>query len=288
MQVYLEERNASGELNGLMDCFLSDNPVPKEVSLAHTHEYCEILYCLKGAYELLVDQWQLTLETGDIVLVHPMTPHQTRSLCESGNQYIVLKFVPDALYSAERSLQVSLQLFWLLGRNQPALYRAEKLRTSGLGELMHRVLDERRRRAFGYEIALRCYAEQVMLWFIRAWHSQHAPCAENAQTFALLRSALQYMERHLAEPITLHELARCCHMGDSTFSRFFARTLGQSFPIYLGKVRLAKGAAKLAESGLSITEIALECGFSSASYFSQCFREQYLMTPTQYRQMYYG
>ena len=89
-------------------------------------------------------------------------------------------------------------------------------------------------------------------------------------------------------PVSVADAAACCNMGRSTFSRFFSRAAGVSFPAYVRSMRLSRAVALLVGTNRSVTDIALETGFSTASYLILCFREQYHMTPAQFREVYCG
>ena len=53
-------------------------------------------------------------------------------------------------------------------------------------------------------------------------------------------------------------------------------------------MRLSRAVVLLVGTNRSVTDIALETGFSTASYLILCFREQYHMTPAQFREVYCG
>jgi len=51
---------------------------------------------------------------------------------------------------------------------------------------------------------------------------------------------------------------------------------------YIKSIRLNKSTTLLTQSGKNIAEIAFECGFSSPSYFTKCFKTHFKLTPTEY------
>ena len=59
--------------------------------------------------------------------------------------------------------------------------------------------------------------------------------------------------------------------------------MNQTLSQYLTQIRLDNSRKMLRETHLSITEIAMACGFSSQSYFTKIFRETYGLTPGLYR-----
>ena len=256
----------------------------------HVHQHFELLYCEKGGFDLRVGEREYRLEPGDAALIHPMEPHQTTTCFDGENSYLVLKFVPEALYSAREPLhEIKCILPYLHFSGQRVYaYTKKALEGSGMEEILHRILRERQTGEYGYEMALRAYVQQVLLWFIRAWRGQGGAADLDENTVQRLQRALAYIAEHLDEPVSVADAAAYCNMGRSTFSRFFSRAAGVSFPAYVRSMRLSRAVALLVGTDRSVTDIALETGFSTASYLILCFREQYHMTPAQFREMYCG
>lgn len=288
MQYRLEKEDPIRDLGGLCECFLSHNRGKRKVADGHLHRHFELLYCLRGNYEVTLENKLGILNEGDVVLIHPMEPHSTRALGEGENCYLVLKFTPEALYSANHPLYEMKYIFPYLhfARQRTYLYPGERLKGSGMEELLLRILKERKEEAYGYEMAVRADISRVLLWFIRAWHDSSDTEIIDERTLKRLQKALSYIESHIEEALTVEEVADQLNMGVSTFSRFFSKAAGSSFPAYVRSIRLSRAMAMLVESEKSVTEIAMECGFNTASYLILCFRKQYRMTPAQFRSVY--
>lgn len=91
-----------------------------------------------------------------------------------------------------------------------------------------------------------------------------------------------WMAAHFAEQsLTIKSLLPTVAMSERQLQRKFKALLGQTFSEYVKKYRLNKGAHMLA-NGMSVTQVAFECGFSSQSYFSLCFKAQYGVAPSQF------
>ena len=99
-----------------------------------------------------------------------------------------------------------------------------------------------------------------------------------------LKEILLYLNGHYSEKITLEAIASHIHLSPGECSRFFRRATGMTLFSYLLQHRIRQSRRLLSETGLGIAQIALECGFSSQSYFTACFRRQEGCTPQQYRQ----
>lgn len=98
----------------------------------------------------------------------------------------------------------------------------------------------------------------------------------------ILRS-VDYMSTHFRENITLNELANCAYMSRSEYCIKFKNLFNDTPMHYLMNMRLIKAEKLLHDVSLSITDIALECGFFDNSHMTRFFRQKYNMSPREYR-----
>lgn len=98
------------------------------------------------------------------------------------------------------------------------------------------------------------------------------------------KQIVSYIRRHYPEKLQLQDLAAAGAVCRNKCYAIFQTTVGQSPMAYLNNYRLLRSAGLLVDSEQSITEIAENCGFGSASYFSKLFREHYQMSPRAYRE----
>jgi YesN/AraC family two-component response regulator len=66
------------------------------------------------------------------------------------------------------------------------------------------------------------------------------------------------------------------------FSKIFKKATGVGFSKYLNATRLSAAQEMLATTTVSITDVALECGFNDSNYFIQVFKKVHGMTPKKY------
>ena len=98
-----------------------------------------------------------------------------------------------------------------------------------------------------------------------------------------LRRVLQYVEEHLAEDITVADLANVACLSIFHFTRAFSATMGVPPHRYVSQRRLESAKAMIAAGRASLREIALDCQFSSESSFARAFQRAMGMTPAAYR-----
>ena len=101
-----------------------------------------------------------------------------------------------------------------------------------------------------------------------------------------IRYLLTFIHQHYAEKISLKEIADSAGIGERECLRCFRKNLGRSPFDYLLEYRLDKSREALLETAKTVTEIALESGFSDSAYFGKTFRKYYRMTPGQFRSVF--
>lgn len=282
---YKEERQPRGNIRYVYDCSVQEKRGMATVAPPHIHEYFEILYCKAGAYALTLNDVPYSLRPGDMAIILPTEVHGTRALDEGLNQYLVIKFMPEVLYSTE---QLLFELKYLLpyikgGASHQKVFAAEQTRAAAVGDILQEIVDEFMRRDFGYEIALRANISRLFLWLLRCWHDDRREALPDESALAALNAALAYVDENYANNISMADAARQAGMTYTAFSRFFKSYIQRSFSEYLLIMRLKKAAVLLSETDRSITDVAMDAGFSTASYFIQRFREYQGMTPKQFR-----
>lgn len=94
---------------------------------------------------------------------------------------------------------------------------------------------------------------------------------------------LNYIHSHYFEPLSLPEIAERFNMTETYLSRYFKEKVGQNYVNYLNDVRLKNAVTDLSQTDKSITEIALDHGFSTPSVFNRYFKSKYGKTPSEYR-----
>ncbi len=99
-----------------------------------------------------------------------------------------------------------------------------------------------------------------------------------------IKTILAYIHTHYKEPITLETLAESVHLSKAETIRVFKRHVGRTPFTYILDYRLERSVDLLIGTRSSITEIAMECGFSSVSYFIEKFKQVFHLTPRKYRE----
>lgn len=106
--------------------------------------------------------------------------------------------------------------------------------------------------------------------------------AARQSTMNSVAAATDYIAAHLAEPLTVTELARQVSLSPSAFSRLFREVTGRSPYQFVKEQRLIRARELLGEGRLGVTDAARSVGYPSLSHFIKEFRVRFGSTPGEY------
>ncbi len=99
-----------------------------------------------------------------------------------------------------------------------------------------------------------------------------------------LNRVVDYIQANLEADLSLKELSGIAYYSEFHFSRIFRVAMGESVYQFIRRLRLEKSAEMLLlNTGKSITEIALLCGFATPSSFAKSFKKHFIMNATEWR-----
>jgi AraC family transcriptional regulator len=97
------------------------------------------------------------------------------------------------------------------------------------------------------------------------------------------RKVQDYIDTHLAEVVRVQDLCSLLQLSEAHFSRSFRRTFGESPHAFLVRQRLRRAERYMLETDASLSEIALQCGFTDQAHLSKHFRQHTGRTPGSWR-----
>ena len=136
----------------------------------------------------------------------------------------------------------------------------------------------------GRELANRV-AEQFIHERIRDNHDQQRMALRSRLGIShpRLLKVIECMEKNLEEPVPRAGLARRAGMSTRQLERLFRKYLARTPTRYYLELRLYRARTLLIQTSLSVLDVALACGFVSASHFSKCYREFFHKAPREER-----
>ncbi len=110
--------------------------------------------------------------------------------------------------------------------------------------------------------------------------------ADENDTDARMRQMMQYIINHIHDEISLSDLANEMFVSTSTLSRIFKKNTGMYFADYVMRLRVRTSLGLLRTSEQNLTQIAMNCGFSTSAAFNRSFKKVTGMMPSEYRKQY--
>ena len=139
-------------------------------------------------------------------------------------------------------------------------------------------------RQHGHEVAA-AVSDQFMHERIRNEHDQQrmALPARLGVRHPKLMSVIKLMEENLEEPLDRGRLAKSAGLSSRQLERLFRKYLNRSPARYYVELRLNRARLLLLQTNMPVIDVALACGFVSASHFSKCYRDFFGKTPRKER-----
>ena len=255
--------------------------VSQPVSL-HSHTYVEILFCHNAAgVEYLVGSERYKLQNGDIVLIPPGISH--RPILP---ERLPEPYVRDVLWiNAEflASLENTFPRAAVTEQKRMSLIRTAGTSWTFLGELFQAGVAEEEQKKRGWEALVAGNTLKILTYLDRA-REDSATGSPRAEKPELLDKVTAYIEEHYAEHITVHDIAHKFYVSDSSISHQFKQKMGISIYHYVTQRRLIS-AKNLISRGMALEQVATRVGFSDYSSFYRVFRQEYGISPRQYRNL---
>ncbi len=252
----------------------------------HWHDEVELKLVLEGHAEIACNGSTFILHPGDGMFVNGGVLHRTResqkSDCIVGSIVFEMPVLTGSLGSVFEE-QYFRPLYQHPALAVVCLTPSVEWQSRALQQLTL-AYEAGTAEAYGYELELRAGLSRFWCELCRANHSiLSEPPAETDDTAERIRCMLSYLEEHFTEELTPADLANAAHISERECFRCFDRVLGASPIVCVLRRRIAYAAKLLRETDLPVTEICMQSGFHSPSYFGKRFRERMGCTPRAFR-----
>ncbi len=106
---------------------------------------------------------------------------------------------------------------------------------------------------------------------------------ESEENALVIKKAINYINSHFSENVTLGAVADEVYLSHAYFSRLFKSETGMTFSEYVNYVRVEESKKYLMDLEYNISEVATTVGFSDQSYYTKVFKKREGISPGQYR-----
>ena len=249
---------------------------PDNTVVVHAHAKHELYFLLSGHRRYFIGHTIYDVYPGNLIIIPKTELHQTTSPGRSGYDRYVVYFsdediLPLLSYVEEHTLRDLLQVSCL---QFPAdvVRRIQKDLTQ---------MEQEKLENGPFVEARMAHLLQSVLLAALCHGKKRPPCTGEAAD--KIQEVARYISENYYMPLTLHDAAQMAFMEDTYFSKRFKKLTGFGFQEYLTQTRIRAAERLLAETDLTIGEIAEQCGFTSSNYFGDSFRRWKGLSPTAYR-----
>ncbi|MDO4275922.1 MAG: AraC family transcriptional regulator [Eubacteriales bacterium] len=234
----------------------------------HWHTSIEIFAVLGGALSFYLNEEEHPLKAGDLIIINSNEIHSIHAPKE--NQTVVLQ-IPlkqfEDYFTAQRFIRFS------SGANP------NDRRITQLIQHMYKIYTDKE---VGYEFKIRASYYEILYYLVNCYRLTEAGEKEirHSRRLDALSKITTYMREHYREDLKLSELASMFGYSEAYLSRMFRKYAKVNYKSYLQDIRMAYAYRELLNTGHTISQIALDHGFSSSRAFSKEFQKRYGILPS--------
>lgn len=254
------------------------------------HERLELFLPLDGPARVLMGEEEVDLEAGDLLVVDNLKLHSVVNFPGFDTRVIVISFMPEFVYSLGSPTHdyAFLVPFYAKVEAHPHVLKADAELAAPVFGALAKLLEcyFAAEDTTYFQAGCKAYFLEVLYFLARQFRTSEGLKAEflrQQQKSQRLKKVLDHISQHYAERITVPEAARLAGMSSAAFMKLFKQVAGMTFVSYTTRVRLTHSLPLLRETDLSIAEVSGRVGFSEQSYFDRRFKQQFGITPLQYR-----
>ena len=245
---------------------------PSAMSYAHFHSNHELYYLEKGKTVHFVGDQIYLLREGDLIFVPAGVFHKT----DNKDTTIVerhLFFIDENLIGKE-----FLPYIEELKKNNYIKLPSEHIHR--ITEIARKMAYELRHQHPDYIVMQRLYLQQLLILLSRFRITDSKP-RTNA-LHQVIQDIVTYISTNVNEDLCLQTLSNKYNVSPSHLSKQFKNLTGIGLNEYINIARVTEAEHLLTSTNLTVTEVALKCGFNDSNYFSRVFKKLKGVTPKKY------
>ena len=255
-----------------------DNHYSMNTAASYDNMY-GIGYMISGDRIIITPQKTVTVHPGTIQFIHKNLIHRTTYISEGIYENIDIKFRESV---AEHIISVIGQECFNMLYNQISITLTPQA-TEQIDQIV-KLIEHEWNNYDTYSNAI--IQGLVVQFFVIALRGQSFSPKNDVilkETHFSLINAIHYVQYHYAEDPSLRKTAEAAHLSDAYLSRLFTSHLDTTYSRFLTGVKISHAMALLVNTKLTITEIAVQCGYVNSNYFSDAFKKIVGVSPLKYR-----
>ncbi len=265
MSAFLETRDYGSDFP--VSAFYAEN----NNFLAHWHIDVEMVLVCQGSIRIGINKEARILNQGEMAVFRSTDIHYYDSR-DLRSTVIVLIFRPDLVGSPGGWPEPRQFVSPFLDRTSLAELTAPS--REAIRGLFYEIFHELQAGQPFYRLYVGGKLAELCALILRHFPTVPAPAAQNGKMpdIRRIQNAIQYLENHYTEELSLADIAREARLSPYYFSRLFAKFTGIPFKEYLTRIRVAQAERMIQTNPKSMIEVAFECGFNSVRTFNRSFK----------------
>lgn len=268
--------------------------LPEYVDKMHYHDYIEITYVTIGECEHAEENETLYAKNGALFVINPGVPHANYRKGNDKNRFVAydIAFTPDFLDPSltgtpDFSRIGESYLFRSLLKEGSKPFSHVNLKDKSFYEIEYlfaKLLEEYTEKRDGYYDMMRTQLCELIIRILRKTNVKPLKPQKKASQREYVKQAVQYIDTHYKERISVQYLAEKALCSKSYFSQTFKEYTGLSIFNYTQKIRIERACDMLWNTNMKIHAIATQTGFNDLKFFYTVFKKITKTTPSAYRQ----
>lgn len=258
--------------------------VKVDVPNLHLHNCFEINYVKEGHGLYFISNKKYFIMPKDVYIINNIEPHYA---WDAGNlKMLVILFDSSLLLTGEQDIlgYEYLKSFNISNNGYYNRIEVEDEFSDKIIQIISSIENEFIKKDFGYKLLIRSLLFELSAYLYRLYSSKIKSIdTMDYANIERIKKAINFIKQNYNNQIHIEDIAGTCNMSPSYFCSVFKKTLGITPIEYLTKVRIQKAIELLSYTDMSITEIAFEVGFNSATNFNISFKKYTGTTPKSYR-----
>ena len=246
----------------------------------HFHDFYECYLLLSGNIRYQIDSATFTISPGDLLLIGPNQLHRPLFIQTNAPYERLVLWLSRAFVESLSTLESDLSSCFSTQRLSAIRFLPEQREniTRQFFDLLNATGSEQ----FGRDVLCRSLVTSLLVTLNRALEGRERALPHaDVRVSKLVKVISNYLDAHLAEPISLDELSQTVFLSKYYLERVFRRETGVSIYQMLLQKRMIH-ARNLMQEGVPLTSVAQRCGFSEYSGFYRAFRNEYGISPRKY------
>ncbi len=250
---------------------------------SHTHDYYEFYFFIDGNVSMVIADKTYPLSPGDLVLIPPHIPHYA-IIHDTEVYYQRFVFWISRDY-CNQLLRISPAYGYIMQQasvNKHYIYHFDTIAFNAIQSKIFNLIQEIHQDRYGKTAKIQNQVCDLVFDLNRATYEAEHPI-EFKENASLYQNLVTYINAHLTDQISLDSIADHFYLSKYHISHVFKANLGISIKQYIIKQRLSLFKDYMCRNG-EIGKAYLQCGFSNYSSFYRDFKNEFGISPNEYKQ----